>query len=249
MVKKNISTNKKVVTIGTTALLVTGVGGYGIGVATHQYVGDSPEDYAITSSERDSALKTLSSLTTKSSSMTIPEYNRDAVFSGWKDLDGNGCPTRFDVLTNNFRKYARYDTESCIIKSGTLFDYYNGNILKYYKTDKQTDGGIQIDHIVSLGDAWISGGYNWKDSQGNLDAQKWTEYANDTDNLLPTASSTNESKGSKNIVDWQPANTNFLCTYAIKQIQIKNRYKLTVTSEEKAKLQSVLKENCIIQDN
>ena len=28
------------------------------------------------------------------------------------------------------------------------------------------------------------------------------------DNLLPTASSTNESKGSKNIVDWQPVNTN-----------------------------------------
>ncbi|MBQ6375567.1 DUF1524 domain-containing protein [Candidatus Saccharibacteria bacterium] len=84
---------------------------------------------------------------------------------------------------------------------------------------------------------------------GNLDVQKWTEYANDTDNLLPTASSTNESKGNKNIVDWQPANTNFLCVYAIRQIQIKNTYKLTVTSEEKAKLQSVLKENCIIQDN
>ncbi|MBQ3280150.1 hypothetical protein IJG92_00600 [Candidatus Saccharibacteria bacterium] len=57
MVKKNTSTSKKVVAIGATALLVTGVGGYGIGAATHQYVGDSPEDYAITSSERDSALR------------------------------------------------------------------------------------------------------------------------------------------------------------------------------------------------
>lgn len=231
--KTNVITGIAVVAVAV------GAGGYGLGVATSDGLRDAPENYTITRQEYNELDKTISSLKVRTNTNSIPEYDRNSLSTDWKDLDGNGCNTRYDVLVGSFRKYARYDSESCEIKSGTIYDYYNGKLLKY---DKKLDsgGGIQIDHIVSIGNAWVSGGYNWSDGE-------WVAYINDEEVLIPTYSSTNREKSNKDITEWRPANTNFLCAYATRQIDIKRKYDLTVTAEEKTEFKSILKKDCIVE--
>ena len=233
---RNNASNKKIVIGAVGAAVTVGIGGYGLGVATSDGIRDSSENYAISQQEYDLLEKSVSSLKVRTDGSTIPEYDRNALPTGWRDLDGNGCNTREDVLKNNLRKYARFD--GCKIVSGTIYDYYNGKLLKY---DKSVDsgGGIQIDHIVAIGNAWTSGGYKWSDDE-------WIFYINDMNILIPTASSTNNEKRDKDITEWQPSNANFLCAYMKKQVEIKTEYTLTATAEEKATFQNILKNNCLI---
>ena len=48
------------------------------------------------------------------------------------------------------------------------------------------------------------------------------------------------AKGSKSADQWMPPNTAYACTYASKQVQIKDRYALTVTTSEKRALADAL---------
>ena len=50
----------------------------------------------------------------------------------------------------------------------------------------------------------------------------------------------NMAKGSKSADQWMPPHTAYACTYASKQVQIKNRYALTVTTPEKQALADAL---------
>ena len=233
--------NKKLVAVAGAGIVATavGIGGYSLGIATSDGLRDAPENYSISQQEYTALEKSISSLKTRKSTDAIPEYDRSSLPTDWRDLDGNGCNTREDVLKNNLRKYARFD--GCKVTSGTLYDYYNGKILKY---DKNVDagGGIQIDHIVAIGNAWISGGYEWANDA-------WITYINDNNVLIPTASSTNREKSDKDITEWQPANFNFICAYMKKQVEIKNNYNLTVTAEEKVTFKNILQTNCIVSDN
>ena len=237
----NKTDSKKLVAFAGAGVVAAavGAGGYGLGVATTDGLRDASENYSISQQEYASLEKSISSLKTRKSTDAIPEYSRSSLPTDWRDLDGNGCNTREDVLKDNLRKYARFD--GCKVTSGTLYDYYNGKILKY---NKNTDagGGIQIDHIVAIGNAWISGGYNWTDDT-------WVAYVNDKDVLIPTASSTNREKSDKDITEWQPANSNFICAYMKKQVEIKKNYNLTVTAEEKATFKNILQTNCTVSDD
>ena len=240
--KKTDKKNPIALTAGAAvAVVAIGAGGYGLGMARTDGLRDAPENYSISEQERETLDKTISSLKLRKSDDDIPEYNRSSLPTNWRDLDGNGCNTRYDILVSNFRKYARYNNETCDIKSGTIFDYYNGKLLKY-DTEIDSGGGIQIDHIVSIGNAWVSGGYKWAENE-------WITYINDESVLIPTASSTNRDKSDKDITEWQPANTDFLCAYVAKQTEIKKKYSLTITPQEKTKFQEVLKNNCVIDKN
>ena len=149
-ISKKIATAASVVIAAATI----GAGSYGLGVATSDGLRDAPENYTITQQEYNELDKTIYSFIVRTNTSSIPEYSRSSLSTDWKDLDGNGCNTRYDVLVSNFRKYARYNSDSCEIKSGTIYDYYNGKLLKY---NKKTDsgGGIQIDHIVSIGNGFL----------------------------------------------------------------------------------------------
>ena len=64
--------------------------------------------------------------------------------------------------------------------------------------------------------------------------------ANDPDNLLAVNGHDNMAKGSKSADQWMPPNSAYACTYASKQVQIKTRYALTVTTSEKQALADAL---------
>lgn len=48
------------------------------------------------------------------------------------------------------------------------------------------------------------------------------------------------AKGSKSADQWMPPNSAYACAYASKQVQIKSRYALTVTTSEKQALADAL---------
>ena len=53
-------------------------------------------------------------------------YDRDTLFGGWADPDGNGCDARNDVLARDLtNKVFGTGRDKCLFLSGTLIDPYS----------------------------------------------------------------------------------------------------------------------------
>lgn len=122
------------------------------------------------------------------------------------------------------------DVGNSVVIAGKLADPYSGKWIDFRKEEASK---VQIDHVVALENAWQSGAYN-------LSKETREALANDPDNLLAVNGHDNMAKGSKSADQWMPPNTAYACTYASKQVQIKNRYALTVTTPEKQALADAL---------
>ncbi len=92
---------------------------------------------------------------------------------------------------------------------------------------------VQIDHVVALSDAWKSGASEW-------DAAKRYRFGNDPDNLLAVGGSVNHDKSDASAAYWLPPNSDFGCAYVARQIEVKAKYGLTVTSAERDAMLGVL---------
>lgn len=219
--------------IGAVSIGVIGVSSYALGASINQDIQDFEPIYTISSQELKTAKSTLFSLLVRQSNIDIPDYSSKSM-PGWYDADSDGCPTRYDILARDMLNIEKNDV-SCKVDSGTLFDYYTGSLIKYNRL--VSGGGVDIDHVVAKGNAWVSGGYRWNDDQ-------WKEYINDEDVLIATSAKANRSKGDKDASEWLPSNENFWCKYVIKQIQIKDKYHLSVSANEKSTVEDILSTNC-----
>ena len=79
------------------------------------------------------------------------EYDRDD-WGGWIDEDGDGLNTRHEVLAEESLIKPVISNNKVI--SGKWFDKYTG---KYFTNPSDLD----IDHLVPLKNAYISGASNW----------------------------------------------------------------------------------------
>ena len=182
-----------------------------------------------TSAVAKGTLSDLDKLTVNDNPTPPEKYNRVEQFGpAWKDVDHNGCDTRNDILSRDL--IVRGMRNSCVITAGQLADPYSG---KWIDFSKKEASKVQIDHVVALENAWQSGAY--KLTQENREA-----LANDPDNLLAVNGHDNMAKGSKSADQWMPPNSAYACAYASKQVQIKSRYALTVTTSEKQALADAL---------
>lgn len=158
------------------------------------------------------------------------DYDRDTQFGGWADPDGNGCDARNDILARDLTNPV--STNGCIITSGTLADPYTGTTINFER-GPATSSDVQIDHVVALGNAWITGA-------DRLTQDKRVALANDPLNLLAVDGPTNGSKSAQDASEWLPPNTSFRCEYVARQIAVKARYDLFVTAPEKQAMTEVL---------
>lgn len=159
-------------------------------------------------------------------------YERAEFGEAWADVDGNGCRTRDDVLSRDLTNITKLD--SCRIGTGTLNDPYTGSTIAFVRnTDDGNDGGVQIDHVVSLSNAWKSGANTWTSRQR-------LQYANDPYVLLAVDDQANEDKRDYAADKWLPANTGYRCNYVARQIGIKAKYALSVTNTERSAMTDVL---------
>ena len=113
-----------------------------------------------------------------------------------------------------------------------LHDPYTGKTIRFTRGVK-TSSAVQIDHVVALENAWRSGASAW-------DAGKRYAFANDPYNLLAVDGPANQAKGSASAAYWLPTNSAYRCDYVARQIGVKAKYSLSVTSNEKTAMQAVL---------
>jgi hypothetical protein len=164
-------------------------------------------------------------------------YDRDAFGSDWVDTDGNGCNQRDDVLLRDAvpgtTRVAQQDSCAHDVLAGSWHDPYTGRTLRF--TDLKDLGqaeAIQIDHIVPLAEAWVSGARRWS-------ADRREVFANDLAELLAVDGPTNMSKSDDDPAAWRPRK-GYQCTYARHWISVKARYHLAVDPSEKAALEQML---------
>lgn len=158
------------------------------------------------------------------------KYVRSSFGPAWPDLDGDGCDTRQEILHRDLKNDV--PATGCPVRRGTLDDpYSDGPRIAY---DSKHWEQVQIDHVVSLKNAWRTGaaGKGW--------TLEWrTTYANDPLVLLAVARSPNEQKGEHDASEWLPPES-YRCRFVAKQIAIKFKYHLWVTRGEHDAMANVL---------
>lgn len=158
-------------------------------------------------------------------------YARDEFGQRWSDdvpvaLGHNGCDTRNDILARDLVDVEyRPGTRDCVVVSGTLHDPFTGATIDFVRGN-DTSNAVQIDHVVSLSDAWQKG------AQG-LDPDTRRAFSNDPLNLLAVDGPANQQKGDGDAATWLPSNSSFRCRYVARQTVVKHRYGLWVTQAER----------------
>ena len=177
-----------------------------------------------------SALKALATIAIKGRGPNTG-YSREKFGAAWKDTDNNGCDQRNDILRRDLTNETfKAGTHGCIVLSGTLDDPYTGKTIVFRKANATA---IQIDHMVALQNAWVTGAYKWT-------TEKRTALATDPLNLMAVDGPTNESKGSGDAATWLPR-SQFRCTYVARQVAVKVKYGAWMTQAEHDAIEKILK--------
>ncbi|MFF0944420.1 excalibur calcium-binding domain-containing protein [Kocuria sp. CPCC 205300] len=161
----------------------------------------------------------------------MSDYDRAGLLGGWIDADGDCEDTRHEVLNRDLDDVVSAD--GCTVDSGVLDpDPYTATTINFVR-GPATSSEVQIDHVVSLGNAWTTGARN-------LTQDQRVELANDPLNLLAVDGPANQSKSDKPADEWLPDNVDFHCEFVAIQIAVKAKYELWVTAPEKAAMTEVL---------
>jgi hypothetical protein len=155
-------------------------------------------------------------------------YDR-ASFRFGADVDNDGCDTRDDVLARDLVDRTVLADDQCETGSGTLTDPYSGRRIDY----EHDTTSVDIDHVVALDDAWVSGAFGW-------DEDTKVRFANDPLNLLAVDYSLNRQKGSGDAATWLPPLKSYRCAYVARQIAVKAKYRLWVKPAERAAMERIL---------
>ncbi len=143
----------------------------------------------------------------------------------------NGCNTRDDVLRRDLADLV-VRGGTCFAQSGTLHDPYSGATIAFVRGPDTSDA-VQIDHVVSLSDAWYKGAREWDD-------QRRRDFANDPRNLLAVGGKVNFDKAFRDAASWLPPNVAFRCDFVARQVAVKVAYGLAVSAKEKRAMVDVL---------
>lgn len=185
----------------------------------------------------EQALRLLDELRDVVRHPSVPSYARDAFGSAWADTDGNGCNQRDDVLLRDAvpgsTRVQRQDACPHDVLAGTWIDPYTGHELVFDDLkDPAQAQAVQIDHVVPLAEAWLSGASAWTD-------ERRLRFANDLAGLVASDGPTNASKGADDPAAWRPRQP-FQCAYATRWVSVKHQWGLAVDTSERSALAEML---------
>ncbi|KAH6996931.1 bacterial-type extracellular deoxyribonuclease [Ilyonectria destructans] len=165
----------------------------------------------------------LAALTVAASTNT-GTYDRD-LFPHWTTVSGT-CNTRETVLMRDGTNVVT--NSACASTSGSWYSPYDG-------ATWTAASDVDIDHMVPLQNAWISGAAAWTTAKRTL-------FANDITRpqLWAVTDEVNSAKGSSSPDQWKPPLTSFYCKYSKSWIAVKSYWALTITSAEKTALTTML---------
>lgn len=198
-----------------------------------------PSDDTTTDAADGTALAALAALEVKGRA-PMTGYDRAMFGQEWSDaarvpeFGRNGCDTRNDLLARDLQRET-VESNGCVVTQGVLaYEPYTGARNVYFdKHDGLYETDFDVDHLVSLSNAWVTGAQFWA-------PEKREELANTPINLLLTDPSQNRSKGDGDFATWQPPNKAFRCSLAARQIRVKAAFGLWITPPEKAAFERVL---------
>jgi hypothetical protein len=133
------------------------------------------------------------------------------------------------ILASCISEKGKYDRSEFGYKS-----YPGDTQIGFYTNEKCED--IDIDHVVSLRDAFDSGAYKWSKSEKEV-------FANDRFNHLPACSYVNRSKGASLPTDFLRKSQDGkgrdykivrFCDYLRKYYAVKEKYDLSISNNEDA---------------
>ena len=160
-------------------------------------------------------------------------YDR-SYFRHWTDANGDCQNTRAEVLIAESRVTPSYSTSRhCTVTSGKWISYYDG-------ATWTNPSDVDIDHVVALKEAWESGARLWSSTSRE-------RFANDlgfSPSLVAVTDNVNQSKSDRDPASWLPPRTTVHCIYAIRWVQVKYRWRLTINSVERSALSSILSDSC-----
>lgn len=163
-----------------------------------------------------------------------PPYVR-AAYRHWLKVPGGCFSVRDAVLADesSVRVTTRMQPNGrCPVIAGRWSDPYSGMT---FTMAAQLD----VDHVVPLKEAHVSGGYAWTPA-------KRQAYANDLSNpnhLIAVSATENRKKADKDPASYLPPNTRFHCEYIAIWIHIKSTWDLAMDPIEAGKVRQV-KEDC-----
>jgi len=159
-------------------------------------------------------------------------YRRKDYLPRWADADQDCQNTRQEVLIAESHVPVTLGPRGCRVIAGQWHDPYTG---RTFTNPRRLD----IDHVVPLKEAHESGAASWDQSRKRA-------FANDLANansLIAVYRGANRSKGARDPASWLPRNQAYHCAYARAWKQVKNRWGLSMDSEEAEAIQEVLS-NC-----
>lgn len=168
----------------------------------------------------------------------VADFSRARFGEAWSDdvnveFGHNGCNTRDDILRRDLVDL-QVRPGTCFAQRGILHDPYTGATIDFVR-GPDSSSAVQIDHVVSLADAWYKGARSWDD-------QRRRDFANDPRNLLAVGGQANFDKAFRDAAAWLPPNPAFRCAFVARQVEVKTDYRLWVSAREKGAMRRVLRD-------
>ena len=140
----------------------------------------------------------------------------------WTDANGDCQDARQEVLVAESLVPVTFETDrQRRVETGRWSGAFTGVYV-------ENPSDLDIDHLVPLKNAHLSGGWRW-------DAEMREEYANnlsDPDHRIAVTAGANRSKGAKGPEEWGPPEQSYWCDYATEWTEVKARWELTMTKVE-----------------
>lgn len=223
-----VSTAPTTVATAPTTINPTSAPSHSVDVPTEVDATIAPTPTTVTTSPASNTTQSVLSTLEVKGKAPKTGYNRDLFGKAWADVDKNDCDTRNDILNRDLTDI--YKDSGCKVKTGKLADTYTATNIDFVRGNGAL---IDIDHIVALGNVWITGGQQLTDAQRLY-------IANDSLNLRAVQASANRQKGDSDAASWLPSNKSVRCDYVAHQIAVKAKYKLWVTQAEKEAMDVIL---------
>ncbi len=157
-------------------------------------------------------------------------YSREQFGGDW--ASECSCNMRDKVLARDMTNVRYRSATDCDVMTGTLNDPYTGKTISFVR-GVSTSSKVQIDHVVAISDAWQTGAQQ-------ISAQLRQQLYNDSLELLAVDGPSNTQKSDGDAATWLPPNKAYRCRYVARQIAVKLKYHLWVTSAEHDAIQRVL---------
>ncbi|MES2800987.1 MAG: HNH endonuclease family protein [Bdellovibrionota bacterium] len=166
------------------------------------------------------------------------DYDRDNQFGDWIRPDKTICLNTRGVVLKRDSIVDISVNEKCTVTAGNWFDPYTN------QTYNDADD-IQIDHVVALKNAYMTGAHTWNKAKRCL----YSNYLGNKFHLLAVNGTENMKKSDKSPLEYIPPTKAYLCEYLRNWLQIKYIWNLKMTPREVTAIESEIKANhCSVDD-